>query len=143
MPDILRFCSDVHLGKLSRLLRMCGFDTIYENYFSKDELLKIARDENRCLLSKSPYFLKFQDITFYQIKSSDSNQQLKEVVEHFQMRNAFNPFVRCLYCNEVLEKKRKRKLQILFCLKQKKISLNSGNALPVKRFFGRDHIMKG
>jgi len=108
MPGTLHFCADVHLGKLARLLRMLGFDTVYKNNFSKDELLKIARDDSRCVLSKSPYFLKFPDITFYQIKSSDSYQQLEEVINHFHLQQpSFNPFSRCLYCNAILEKKEK------------------------------------
>lgn len=107
MPHTVRFCADVHLGKLARLLRMLGFDTIYKTNFSKDELLKIAGDQSRYVLSKSPYFLKSANITFYQIKSSDSYQQLKEVIDHFHLKPSFNSFSRCLYCNAVLEKKEK------------------------------------
>lgn len=120
MPHVVRFCVDVHLGKLARLLRMLGFDTIYKNNFSKDELLKIARDQSRCVLSKSPYFLKFPDITFYQIKSSDSYQQLKEVTDHFHLLHSFTPFTRCLYCNAILEKKEKAEVNISLLPKTKR-----------------------
>lgn len=112
MPHIVRFCADVHLGKLARLLRMLGFDTVYKNNFPKDELLKIARDKSGCVLSKSPYFLKFRDITFYQIKSSHSYQQLKEVIDQFHLQPSFKPFTRCLYCNAILEKKEKAEVDI-------------------------------
>jgi uncharacterized protein len=121
MPGTLHFCADVHLGKLARLLRMLGFDTVYKNNFSKDELLKIARDDSRCVLSKSPYFLKFPDITFYQIKSSDSYQQLEEVINHFHLQQpSFNPFSRCLYCNAILEKKEKTEVDICLLPQTKK-----------------------
>jgi uncharacterized protein with PIN domain len=119
MHETLEFCADVHLGKLARLLRMLGFDTVYKNNFSKKDLHEIARNEHRCLLSKAAYFTKFHDINFYQVKSSDSYEQLKEIISHFQLLN-FNPFVRCLECNEILEKKEKEEVQNLLLPETKK-----------------------
>ena len=110
MSESLRFSADVHLGKLARLLRMLGFDTVYENNLSKEELYKIARSQHRCLLSKSSYFFKFPDVIFYQIKSTDSYEQLKEVIDHFDLGGSFEPFTRCLYCNQILEKKEKEEV---------------------------------
>lgn len=107
----IRFCADVHLGKLARLLRMFGFDTAYQNNFLKEELYKMSKNEDRSLLSKSPYFIKFPDINFYHVKSADPDEQLKEVIEHFHLAGSFNPFTRCLYCNEILEKKEKSEVE--------------------------------
>jgi uncharacterized protein len=107
MSEILRFCADVHLGKLACMLRMLGFDTFYKNDLSSEELYQIARNENRYLLSKSAYFKTFSDIDFYQIESSDPKQQVKDVVIQFNLFNLLNPFTRCLYCNQILEKKDK------------------------------------
>jgi len=111
MSETLRFCADVHLGKLARLLRMLGFDTAYKNDFSKEDLYEIAWNEHRCLLSKAPYFTRFPDINFYQVKSADPQEQLKEIINHFHLRNSFNPFTRCLYCNQILEKKEKEEVE--------------------------------
>ena len=111
MPETLRFCADVHLGKLARLLRMFGFDTSYKNDFSKEDLYEIALNENRVLLSKSDYFSRFTDINFYQVKSADPLQQLKDIIDHFELRNSFNPFIRCLYCNAILEKTEKEEVK--------------------------------
>jgi uncharacterized protein len=111
MHETLRFCCDVHLGKLARLLRILGFDTVYKNDFSKEDLYQIARDDHRCLLSKASYFERLSDINFYQVKSADPHEQLKEIINHFHLRNLFNPFTRCLYCNEVLEKKEKKEVE--------------------------------
>jgi uncharacterized protein len=107
MSETLRFCADVHLGKLARMLRMLGFDTVYKNDLSKEELYQIAHNENRYLLSKSAYFKRFSDIGFYQIQSGDPKQQLKDVITHFNLFNSLNPFTRCFYCNQILEKKDK------------------------------------
>jgi uncharacterized protein with PIN domain len=116
----IRFCADVHLGKLARLLRMLGFDTAYQNNFFKEELHEIARSEHRSLLSKSDYFSKFSDIDFFKIKNFDPDQQLKEVVEHFHLHELFNPFTRCLYCNEILEKKEKSEVENILLPETKK-----------------------
>jgi hypothetical protein len=42
---VTRFVADAHLGGLARLLRMAGFDTLYENARSDDEIQRLARDE--------------------------------------------------------------------------------------------------
>lgn len=107
----IRFCADVHLGKLARLLRMLGFDTVYRNNFSKRELCETAVNEQRCLLSKSPQFKKIPWFNFYQVENADPNQQLKEVIDYYHLRPLFHPFSRCLYCNEMLMKKEKREVE--------------------------------
>lgn len=111
MPEIRHFCADVHLGKLARLLRMPGFDTVYNNDFSKEALYKIASEEQRVLLSKSDYYSHFSDVIFYRIKSADSLEQSKDVIAHFNLWDSFEPFSRCLYCNEILQKTEKEKLE--------------------------------
>jgi len=111
MSDTLRFCADVHLGKLARLMRMLGFNTVYKNNFSKEELYNNSLNENRILLSKSAYFSRFIDINFYQIKSADPLQQLKDIIHYFNLRDSFNAFIRCLYCNEIVEKKEKEEVE--------------------------------
>ena len=67
MPETLRFCADVHLRKLAHLLKMLGYDTVYKNDFTKEDLHQIARNENRALISKAPYFKRFSDFR-YQVK---------------------------------------------------------------------------
>lgn len=110
MSETVRFCADVHLGKLARLLRMLGFDTVYKNDYSKKDLYEIARNDHRCLLSKAFYFTTLPDINFYQVKSRDPQEQLEEVINHFHLLN-FNPFTRCLYCNDILGKKEKEEVE--------------------------------
>jgi len=111
MSETLRFCADVHLGKLARLLRMLGFDTVYKNDFSKKDLCEIALKEQRILVSKSDYFSRLPGITFYQIKSADPFEQLKDVIQHFNLHGLFEPFSRCLNCNEILQKIKKEEVE--------------------------------
>ncbi len=45
----LKLILEVHLGKLAHYLRMFGFDTLYENNWTKESLITISRNENRTL----------------------------------------------------------------------------------------------
>ncbi|MEM1507176.1 MAG: Mut7-C RNAse domain-containing protein [Candidatus Bathyarchaeia archaeon] len=49
---------DGMLGKLARWLRMLGFDTKYFNNMSDDEILRIASEENRIILTRDYQFFK-------------------------------------------------------------------------------------
>ena len=49
-----KFLADANVGKLARLPRMLGFDTVYDNAFSMRQLTGIAIEENRILLSRNP-----------------------------------------------------------------------------------------
>ena len=50
--SILKFVLDVHLAKLARHLRMIGVDSLWKSDFEDDELVRIAADETRVLLTR-------------------------------------------------------------------------------------------
>ncbi|MGZ3951288.1 MAG: Mut7-C RNAse domain-containing protein [Flavisolibacter sp.] len=97
------FIADVHLGKLARLLRLLGFDTLYRNDFTKSELARISREEDRILLSRDREFAKYAT-RYFIVSSEDPMLQLKEVVAHFNLKELLLPFSRCIACNGTLEK---------------------------------------
>src|SRR5690349_18252188 len=99
-----KFIADVHLGKLARLLRILGFDTIYQNNFTFDELLKISREQDRILLSRKASLSKIHTVKTLVITVEDPTTQLEQVVKNFNLKNEIQPFSRCLVCNGVLEK---------------------------------------
>ena len=49
---VSRFVADAHLGGLAHLLRMMGFDTLYDNAFADDEIERLARSEHRIVLTR-------------------------------------------------------------------------------------------
>ena len=97
--ESISFVADVHLGKLARNLRMLGFDTVYQHNFTLDNLVKIAIEEKRVLLSRNAALLKNSSITFFWIENEEPLKQLGAVVDHFDLGNRFSPFTRCLICN--------------------------------------------
>jgi len=99
-----RFICDVHLGKLAKALRMLGFDTAYQNSFTRKSLERISVEERRILLSRNPVFAKNKKIHSYIITSEDATAQIKSVTLNFDLKNKMRPFSLCLVCNEPLER---------------------------------------
>jgi uncharacterized protein with PIN domain len=106
-PEPLRraaFVLDVHLGKLARLLRMLGFDTLYRNDFDDPELVRISADEHRTLLTRDRRLLFFRAVSRgYWMRNTDPEKQLHEVLDRFDLYAQVEPFRRCIVCNGLLE----------------------------------------
>ena len=98
-----KFIADVHLGKLARYLRLLGFDTLYKNSFTNAELISIAKEEGRILLSRNIAFAKHPVVSSYIVQSEASMTQLKQVVQHFGLKTLIHPFSLCMVCNGKLE----------------------------------------
>ena len=99
-----RFVLDVHLGKLARYLRLLGFDARYRNDFADPELVAIAADEHRVILTRDVGVLKHGAVTHgHWMRATDPSEQLVEVLEAFDLRRLVAPFTRCLACNGPLE----------------------------------------
>ena len=97
---VIRFVLDVHLGKLARDLRLLGFDTLYRNDYSDEELAQLSSSERRILLTRERNLLKRSIVTHgYCVRSTNSWQQLLEVLRRFDLFRQINPFQRCLRCN--------------------------------------------
>ena len=100
----LRFVLDNHLGRLAAYLRMLGFDCLYENDYDDEELAEIVQNEGRILLSRDRRLLMRKIVSHgYCLRSLDSVEQLREVVERFDLAKRISPFHRCLRCNHLLE----------------------------------------
>ncbi len=54
----LRFILDVHLGRLAKYLRLCGFDTLYSSHFSDPEIIDISIRDDRIILTRDRLLLK-------------------------------------------------------------------------------------
>src|SRR5690349_1904999 len=97
-----KFIADVHLGKLARTLRLLGFDTVYKNSLTAAELMGIALEEERVLLSRNTLLPKKNaSLRFLLIHDENPLQQIKQVIEELNL-TYFEPFSRCLVCNALL-----------------------------------------
>jgi uncharacterized protein with PIN domain len=99
-----RFVLDCHLGRLARYLRQFGFDTLYRNDYSDDDLAEISSTQHRILLTRDRNLLKRSVITHaYFIRDHDPRKQLDEVIRRFDLKNRIVPFGRCTRCNGIVE----------------------------------------
>lgn len=99
-----RFVADAHLGKLAESLRMLGFDTLYRNDFSDDELVRLSGTEQRILLSRDRGLLQRQAVERgYFVTGIRPGEQLLEVLEHFDLYGLMRPLNRCIKCNSALK----------------------------------------
>lgn len=106
-----RFILDVHLGRLAKYLRLCGFDTLFSSLFEDREIIETARRENRAILTRDRLLLKAAGETSgYLVKSQYHNEQLREVFERFELKNHVNLFSRCISCNNLLEEVNKEEI---------------------------------
>jgi uncharacterized protein with PIN domain len=104
-----KFILDVHLGKLAKYLRMAGLDTLYENYYTDSEIVKISKKEKRIILTRDIGILKFKDIRYgYWIRSQNPTEQFGEIVRRFDLPTYFKPFYRCINCNGLIRKTTKK-----------------------------------
>jgi uncharacterized protein with PIN domain len=100
-----RFLLDNHLGRLSASLRMLGFDCLYENTFSDEQIANLLADDPRILLTRDRRLLMRKVVRFgYCLRSLEPLEQLREVVRRFDLQALAQPFHRCLHCNHVLER---------------------------------------
>jgi uncharacterized protein with PIN domain len=98
-----RFVADAHMGGLARLLRMTGFDTLYDNYFQDDEIERIAGEQGRIVLTRDRELLKRRGVTHgCYVHALRPAQQLREIFERLDLARSARPFTLCLNCNAPL-----------------------------------------
>jgi uncharacterized protein with PIN domain len=98
-----RFVADAHLGGLAHLLRMTGFDTLYDNHYHDDEIERLAHAEGRIVLTRDRELLKRRDITHgCYVHALRSEAQLREMFDRLDLARSARPFTRCLSCNAPL-----------------------------------------
>lgn len=99
-----KFVLDVHLGTLTKYMRLLGFDSLYNNNYSDEEIVKISLKEKRTVLTKDRGILKRSDVTRgYWVRKTKAIEQVEEVVKRFHLQNMIKEFSRCLNCNSTIK----------------------------------------
>ena len=107
----LRFVADAHLGGLARLLRMAGFDTLYDNALRDDQVEALAAEEDRVVLTRDRDLLKRRTIAYgCYVRALRPQEQLREMFERLGLAERARPFSRCLHCNAPLRKAARREV---------------------------------
>ncbi|MDP3813782.1 Mut7-C RNAse domain-containing protein [Pseudomonas sp.] len=100
---MLRFIADAHLGGLARLLRMAGFDSLYDNHFDDLEIAATAAREGRIVLTRDRELLKRRLVSHgCYVHARKPAEQLRELFERLDLARSVRPFSLCLHCNLAL-----------------------------------------
>ncbi|MGR9037354.1 MAG: Mut7-C RNAse domain-containing protein, partial [Gammaproteobacteria bacterium] len=117
----IAFVVDVNLGKLARLLRLLGFDTLFDNCYDDKEIVDISVEQKRIILTRDRRLLYAKAVTHgYWVRSVVPTQQLAEVVARFHLEGLIKPFYRCTACNGLIAFVEKQRVLHLLEPKTKK-----------------------
>lgn len=107
-----RFIVDTNVGHLVRKLRMLGYDTLFINPIEDADLIRIAGEEGRIVISAdrglfARRLLKSGKVKGFLVDTyQDHLLQLQQITEAF-CREGRAPFSRCVACNTLLVPKGK------------------------------------
>ncbi len=94
----MKFLADNMLGRLATWLRLLGYDTAYMAEAADRELARLARAEDRILLTRDVELSRRRGVRHLLIESDKVEQQLKQVF-HALGLSTRQAFSRCAECN--------------------------------------------
>ena len=97
-----RFIADCHLGRLAKYLRFMGYDTLFFPTIPDTEMIKIARDEARTILTRDAALAQRKNVPVYLLGAVGLRDQLRELAVHFGLNPGDDAHRRCLICNAPL-----------------------------------------
>ena len=96
----IKFAADRMLGRLAKLLRLAGYDTLYARDMTAAQLLEIIRQGGRVVLTRGDAPKRFPGVEgVYSLKSEHPPEQLRELVERFALDMHSALWTRCTLCN--------------------------------------------
>jgi uncharacterized protein len=98
-----RFIADVNIGDIVKYMRALGLDVYCDPRLSTPDIVRISREENRTILTKSRKLLKFRDVTRgIFLRPGTPVEQIRRIMDLLSLRGVIVPFSRCLRCNSLL-----------------------------------------
>ena len=81
-----RFVVDCNLGRLARYLRLLGFDCLYQNNYTDDDVAQISQRQHRIVLTRDRRLLQRKIIThgFY-VRAVNPKEQVREVLRRIDL----------------------------------------------------------
>jgi uncharacterized protein with PIN domain len=98
----VRFLADAMLGRLAKWLRMLGYDTAYFPQLEDHDLVRIARAEDRMLLTRDRELVRRRGLRSLLIESDRFEEQMRQLWRDLDL-NMDGSFSRCTRCNTILQ----------------------------------------
>jgi len=97
---VLKFILTKELGRLSRWLRILGYDSEYFQSDNSGSLIIRALRDNRIILTRNHHLPQLRGVRIVLIKTECLKEQLPELVKVLGLKpEAAKMFSRCLLCN--------------------------------------------
>lgn len=116
MSERIKFIVDHNAGKLVKLLRLTGFDSLFFDGRDDADMLAIALAENRVVLTRDTQIMKRGVVTGGRVKAllieeDKAELQIRQVIEGLDLNGQLEPFTLCLECNRALEERTKEEVK--------------------------------
>ncbi len=109
---MFKFILSKELGRLSRWLRILGFDTVYFNEDNYSKLLLLALREERIIVTRNKTLAEKVCTRAVYLKEEKLEEQLKKVIDVLMLKiEEDKMFSRCVICNKLLEKIEKNRVK--------------------------------
>jgi len=99
---MIKFLVNSMLGSMAKKLRICGFDTVYKVHLKDDDLIEMAKEENRILLTSDEELslraLK-RGVRSILIKGKNDEDRLVELFKALDIKDLYLEIIRCPLCN--------------------------------------------
>ena len=89
------------LGTLAKWLRILGYDTVYDADLDDHQLVRLARAQDRVLLTRDRELATRRGVRVLSVKSEDLDDQVRQVLAELELETD-RSFSRCPVCNEPL-----------------------------------------
>jgi uncharacterized protein len=111
----LKFLADGMLGKLARWLRMLGQDVVYSVQFNDDQLLELAKTQQRALLTRDFELYKraiARGLDAYYVEGKTESDRLAEIAKRYGVLLEIDmEKSHCPVCNTMLKDVPKEQLK--------------------------------
>jgi len=111
-----RFIADENVGKLARLLRILGFNTVLFGGGDDSVIVENALVEKRIILTRDTHIQERRPVQHGKVRvvllrDDDPETQIRKVIRDLKLEREIRPFTICIEDNTPLEKREKAELQ--------------------------------
>ncbi len=112
----MKFIVDYNAGGLVKWLRMMGYDTVLFTAEDDRQMVSLALNEGRVILTRDTQIINFGLVTGGRIKavyiiSENPAEQIKQVVDTLRLDTRSKLFTLCMECNRALEPRTKEQVR--------------------------------